>query len=583
MAGDGVAASIRNSGNLEVVYSRTLNLEQVLTLDMSLDGSLLLAGDHSGRLMRVDRVSGSVQSTRLSDVGLAGACFLDADGSRVACWDQEGRLRVLDADLTIQGAGQLNAGRISANLADSAGGRLLLGTEDGRIFSVSLSSDALTPALLATLPEAVVGLGLTELNQVLAMTPQGRVFRIADGSQELLSEPAFDGQVLRIDAAVETGQGVLLTDQEARILDLADGHSTTVSADSAHPILDLAFFQSSRGVIPLQLVLRPSGLAVEAVNAETLGSHAISGWSPDRMATAASAPLLALMSSDGNLLLLQETDGVFEEVRRLEADGSTFWTGMRFVDGDRALLVWGRGTAVVYPVDADLPQTRYSLQSGLIPEAVAFEPVGKSVLFANWQTVYAANPDGTVSSLYTAETGDRIRSLRLHPDRRQVDIHTAEQLVTLNLWNGEIARRVPRLRPAAGNYSLNGVPFHFSIAAGGDLSLEREDADPLVAAFQGLSLESGGGLWTGYLGHLTTVSGSWIKQRDLGWAFLQPGDQSSWFWMQTEGWLYASGANGRFLYSLDTDNWLYCFIDTYATNWIYDYAIPGWRRFGQRG
>ncbi len=331
VASSGVAASLRATGGLSVERSRALSLGQVRALAMDPSGENLLAADHAGLLQRVDMYSASRSSGRLDSIGARGALNVEAGQVEWVVWDEAGSLFFLDAALVKLATVELGNSPVTASHYEAAGQELWLGFRNGSLLLISLAEGNLgETTLLAEFEEPVVGLGGKGDGTVLVMTESGRLLASGESGFSLVSEPAFEGQPLRLQVSLMAGIASIMTDRGDRILSLANGSRQARPVPSDGIILDSAIFHGFSGSGPIHLILDPDSLELRLDGKVLPAPIPIEGWTPDRIAADAWSPRIALMSALGEVRLIEQTRQGFSREVLLYSPITTLWEDVEF-------------------------------------------------------------------------------------------------------------------------------------------------------------------------------------------------------------------------------------------------------------
>jgi hypothetical protein len=336
--GNGVQFGMRNTSDLKSIDLRSLYIEQVHALATDSTGDLILAGDHSGRVVRVKRSTGSKLSKTLSSEGIRGALFLSGGPAEGVVWDDSGNLLFVDSGLLVTASVQLGEVSVSCVIEDGARDRLIVATSGGLVVAVDRTRLQLLDPALAMLDQPAVGLGIQGDGGIIAMDQSGTTWNITTDTVQVAAAPAFSGQTLRGDISIRAGIASFITTEGGWVSRLSDGDSQEIDPGASGILLDVAIYHGREGDCPVQLVLDRETLVLRITGPCLQEDIIVEEWTPTRIASGVWRNQIALMSLDGSVILLEEGAEGFNEVLSEDALPGTFWDDIAFVDNDSDFL-----------------------------------------------------------------------------------------------------------------------------------------------------------------------------------------------------------------------------------------------------
>ncbi|MGC9449984.1 MAG: WD40 repeat domain-containing protein [Oceanipulchritudo sp.] len=123
-------------------------------------------------------------------------------------------------------------------------------------------------------------------------------------------------------------------------------------------------------------------------------------------------------------------------------------------------------------------------------------------------------------------------------------------------------------------------PFQLEGQSGGPVRFSSIETHPAILAWPDLAPLPGGGMDAGCFGIIRATRDAWIQQREFGWGAVHHAGGLNYLWFAGEGWLAGTEDRGPFLYSYNQDNWFFTLQAEYPTDWLFDFSLSDWRRFG---
>lgn len=330
VASSGTRISFRQFEDLDQTAYRNPGLEQVRMLAVDSSGTDYLAADHGGQLVRVSVDSSTRSYGSLAGIGVRGCVYADAGDVAWLCWDESGSLFFLGDSLEVRAQLELGDSPVTAHFYDREGERLLLGSRDGRLRAVSMVPGELAEDPLGAFGEAVVGIGMRTDGRLVVVTESGRMLAAQGNGFDPFEEPALSGRLLRAHTSLRAGVATVLTDSGPDLLSLADGNRRVEAGESQGIVLDSAIFHGHNGSGPVMLVLDPQSLSLRLEGDGLSQPFSVNDWTPTRIASAPWSPRIALMSSSGEVRILEESATGLMEGFRSDPDPSVIWEDLAF-------------------------------------------------------------------------------------------------------------------------------------------------------------------------------------------------------------------------------------------------------------
>jgi len=581
--GDGTAAFYRDAASLASVKMQNLGLEQIQSVGASADGATVALGDHSGRVALIRR-SGSLYSSTTRSVSTEGIRFIEVlpgSGGEIVCVDDASVMRFLNATSLIeQGTLALGDVRIRAMARAADGARLLLGTEDGQVLEVAPAART-ARALDYALGEPVVALWVQSGDSEEIITGSGARYRAEAGVVTRVAD-ALAGPVTQVAVSLATGDAAVVCDSHLVLLGLGDG--TADAIDSIRHVLDVAEDFSMMGPGLSVLYLDEQGYHLSPCG--TAERHTqrfdFDGIAPVRIAGAQRRPWMAAADSDGAVVLLHcGADDVWRQVRAWPAMVGQLWSGLAFTRRDAKILQWGaRMLRVLDPVDGGaLAYTMASTDADIVQ--VCEGPGGVGAWVATGEDIRRFDLVAQrLEHVWTASAGERIVAMSAVAGTRLMQVRTDKGGCVLDVDTG-VAQ--PDDAVATGAFLWHAAvdgPFALGPRVSGELALESVEQHALIAAFPNLRPRSFGGMDTGDFGVIRDTFGEWFDHEDYGVGLVRAIRGNRAFWFPGEKWLIGDPSHPAYLFSPSTSAWMKTLYPTVHTGWTFDYALSGWRYFG---